>query len=83
MGYMLKKLWDKAGGFYDKPKEPLAFGALKTLIKPLEENSVASDALLRLYHLTGKAIYLEYARKTLESHLKGYKQYGIIAASKP
>ena len=78
--FMLDKLWDDAGGFYDKPKETGAFGALKLLDKPLEENSVAADALLRLHHLTGKQAYLETAKKTLEFFVSDYQRYGIIGA---
>ncbi len=77
---MLDKLWDDAGGFYDKPKETGAFGALKLLDKPLEENSVAADALLRLHHLTGKQAYLEAAKKTLEFFVSDYQRYGIMGA---
>ena len=78
--FMLDKLWDVAGGFYDKPKETGAFGALKLLDKPLEENSVAADALLRLHHLTGKQAYLEAAKKTLEFFVSDYQRYGIMGA---
>ncbi len=78
--YMLHKLWNKAGGFNDKPEETGAFGALKTLDKPLDDNSVAADAFLRLHHLTGKKKYLETARKTLEYFAPNYQRYGIMAA---
>ncbi len=78
--FMLDNLWDEAGGFYDKPKETSAFGALKLLDKPLDENSVAADAFLRLHHLTGKQNYLEVAEKTLEYFASIYQRYGIIAA---
>ncbi len=78
--FMLDKLWDDAGGFYDKQKETGAFGALKLLDKPLEENSVAADAFLRLYQLTGKQTYLEKGKKTLEYFASDYQKYGIIAA---
>jgi uncharacterized protein YyaL (SSP411 family) len=78
--FMLDALWDEAGGFYDKPKDMTAFGALKLLEKPLEENSVAADALLRLYNLTGKEVYLETAKKTLEFFTSSYRKYGITGA---
>lgn len=78
--YMLRKLWNDTGGFYDKPEETSAFGALKTLDKPLYDNSVAADAFLRLHHLTGKKEYLETARKTLEYFAPNYQRYGIMAA---
>ncbi len=78
--YMLRKLWNNTGGFYDKPEETSAFGALKTLDIPFDENSVTADAFLRLHHLTGKKKYLETARKTLEYFAPNYQRYGIIAA---
>jgi uncharacterized protein YyaL (SSP411 family) len=78
--FMLDKLWDNAGGFYDKPKDVDAFGALKLLDKPLEENSVAADAFLRLHHLTGKQAYLETAKKTLAFFASDYQRYGIMGA---
>ena len=78
--FMLDNLWDNNGGFYDKPRENDAFGALKLLEKPLNENSVAAEAFLRLYHLTGKQNYLQVAEKTLEHFASIYQQYGIMAA---
>ena len=78
--FMLNMLWDEPGGFYDKPKDMAAFGALKLLNKPLEENSVSVDAFLRLYHLTGKEVYLETAKKTLEFFSSSYQRYGITGA---
>ena len=76
--FIVDKLWSDTGAFYDKPKETGAFGALKLLDKPLEENSVAADALLRLNHLTGKQRYLETARKTLEFFVSSIQRYGIM-----
>jgi uncharacterized protein YyaL (SSP411 family) len=78
--YMLRKLRSDTGGFYDKPEETDAFGALKTLDKPLDDNSVAADAFLRLHYLTSKKEYLETARKTLEYFAPTYERYGIMAA---
>ena len=53
---------------------------MKLQDKPLEDNSVAADAFLRLYHLTGKQKYLEAAKKTLEYFASDYERYGIIGA---
>lgn len=79
--FMLNNLWDDAGGFYDRPKNAESLGALKTLDKPLDENSVAADAFLRLYYLTAKEKYLEPARRTLEHFASTYQRYGILAAA--
>ena len=77
--FMLNNLWDNIGGFYDTPKKSGAFGALKRLDKPLDENSVAAEAFLRLYHLTSKQKYLKAAKKTLEHFASIYQRYGIMA----
>ena len=78
--FMRDKLWDFKGGFYDKPEDPSAFGALKRLDKPLEENSTAAEAFLKLYHLTANNTYLETAKKTLEHFAPDAKKYGIMAS---
>jgi len=79
--FMLRKLWDrKNGGFYDKPQDSDALGALKLLDKPLEENSVAADSFLRLYHLTGNQKYLETAKRTLEFFVNNHQRYGFMGA---
>lgn len=78
--FMLDNLWDKNGGFYDKQKETGALGALKFLDKPLEENSVAAETLLRLHQLTGKRSYVDAAKKTLDFFASSYQKYGIMAS---
>jgi uncharacterized protein YyaL (SSP411 family) len=79
--FMLNNLWDGVGGFYDRPKKAEALGALKTFNKPLDENSVAADAFLRLHYLTGKKKYLRTAKRTLEHFGAAYQIYGIMAAA--
>jgi len=78
--FMVDKLWSDTGGFYDKPKETGSFGALKLLDKPLDENSVAADAFLRLHQLTGEQKYLETARKALEFFASNIQRYGIMGS---
>lgn len=79
--FVLNNLWNDAGGFYDRPKNAEALGALKALVKPFDENSIAADAFLRLHYLTGKEKYLESARRTLEHFASSYQRYGITAAA--
>jgi len=79
--FVLNNLWNDAGGFYDRPKNTEALGALKASVKPFDENSVAADAFLRLHYLTSKEKYLEPARRTLEHFASSYQRYGIIAAA--
>jgi uncharacterized protein YyaL (SSP411 family) len=78
--FLLNNLWSDTGGFYDKPKESRALGALKLLDKPLTENSVAACAFLRLHHYTGNQRYLDVARKTLEYFAPNIQRYGIMGA---
>ena len=78
--FMLTKLGDNDRGFYDKIKEADAFGALKLLDKPFNENSVAAEVFLRLSYLTGKEKYFKVAEKTLEHLAITYQRYGIIAS---
>jgi hypothetical protein len=78
--FVLNNFWNDAGGFYDRPKNAEALGALKTLVKPFDENSVAADVFLRLHYLTGKEKYLKPARRTLEHFASSYQRYGILAA---
>jgi len=77
---VLNNLWNDAGGFYDRPENTEALGALKALVKPFDENSVAADVFLRLHYLTGKERYLKPARRTLEHFASSYQRYGILAA---
>jgi len=79
--FMLNNLWNDTGGFYDRPRKAEALGALKTLNRPLDENSVAADAFLRLHYLTGKKKYLKTAKRTLEHFGSTYQRYGIMAAA--
>lgn len=79
--FMLNNLWNVKGCFYDRPIKAEALGALKTLDEPIEENSLAADAFLRLHCLTGNKTYLKTARKTLEHFASGNQRYGILAAS--
>jgi len=78
--FVLEKLLDGAGGFYDKPEEGSSLGALKLLDKPLYENSVAMDGLLRLHHLTGKQKFFEVAEHALKFFASRYQRYSIMGS---
>jgi hypothetical protein len=56
-------------------------GNLKLLKKSFEENRIAIEVFLRLYHLTGKKQYLDIAKKTITVLRSIYQKYGIIGAS--
>ena len=78
--FMLCNLWDENSGFYDKPQNGEALGALKLRDKPLEENSVAAEVFLRLYYLTGSQRYFDVAKKTLDFFALNYQRYGVMGS---
>ncbi len=79
---LIETLWDKNNwGFFDKSEYKEDIGELKTRLKPVEENSLAAENFLRLYHLTDNEKYLECAEKTLSIFAKSYENYGYFAAN--
>src|SRR5438477_380574 len=67
------------GGFFDGPSrvEP---GRLGVRERPLEENALAADGLLRLAVATGENEWRELAIRTLRSFVGEYRQWGQFAA---
>ncbi|MFA5364516.1 MAG: DUF255 domain-containing protein [Candidatus Bathyarchaeia archaeon] len=79
--FMLDRLWDAdEGGFFDKPVDGDALGALKLLDKPLEENSAAVEAMLRLHHFTGEQHFLDTAKRVLDFFAVNVQRYGVMGA---
>jgi uncharacterized protein YyaL (SSP411 family) len=77
----VQKLFDfEHGGFFDTITDPSAAGFLSRPAKPLDENSVAAQALIKLYHLTGKENYRKLADDTLKRFVEIYPQFGFMAA---
>jgi uncharacterized protein len=77
---MRDKLEDhEHGGFFDAPgqRDP---GRLAVRERPLEENALAADCLLRLAALTGDDSWRELALRTLRSFVGEYRQWGQFAA---
>jgi uncharacterized protein YyaL (SSP411 family) len=75
------KLFDfEHGGFFDTVADPSAPGFLSKPAKPLDDNSVAAHALIRLNHLTGKENYRKLAEDTLKRFVEIYPQFGFMAA---
>ena len=68
------------GGYYDSPPNPDSPGYLRRLEKPVDENSVASILLTRMYHTTGEETYIQRAKSTLEALSGRYQNYGYMAA---
>jgi uncharacterized protein len=77
---MRERLEDREqGGFFDAPekKEP---GRLARRERPLEENALAAEGLLRLAALSGEGEWRETALRTLRSFVGEYRQWGQFAA---
>jgi uncharacterized protein YyaL (SSP411 family) len=78
---MREKLEDmKDGGFFDAPEraEPGRVGLRE---KPIEDNAMAADALLRLGALTGDERWRETAVRTLRAFVGSYRAWGQFASS--
>ncbi|MEO8633410.1 MAG: DUF255 domain-containing protein [Chloroflexota bacterium] len=78
---MRKRLEDPAGGgFFDAPAraEP---GRVAIREKPIEDNAMAADALLRLATLTGDERWRETALRVLRSFGGTYRAWGQFASS--
>jgi len=75
------KLYDREhGGFFDTSIDPSAPGYLSKPAKPLDENSVASIVLVKLYYLTGEEHYRKLAEETLRRFVEIFPQFGLMAA---
>ncbi|MBI2871231.1 MAG: thioredoxin domain-containing protein [Candidatus Omnitrophica bacterium] len=89
MQLCLDHYWDKSsGGFLDR--DPRLKGAGRLLESPQRVitdsptpsgNGVAAQVLLKLYYITGKEDYRNWAQKTLEAFTNEVSGAGIFAAS--
>jgi uncharacterized protein YyaL (SSP411 family) len=79
---MLTHLADSdSGGFFDRPDDPTAPGALRTRIKPIFENSIAAEVFITLHHLTGDANDLDTGEQALLIFADEYTRYDTMAAA--
>jgi uncharacterized protein len=69
------------GGFFDAPEGRAEPGRLARRERPIEENALAADGLLRLAALTGDDEWRELALRALRSFVGEYRQWGQFAAS--
>jgi len=67
--------------FLDAPASSGEPGRLARRERPIEENALAADALLRLAALTGEDEWRELALHALRSFVGEYRQWGQFAAS--
>jgi uncharacterized protein len=69
------------GGFYDRLRDREAFGRLALADRPITENGLLAEVLLRLGALTGDRGYREQAAKTLALYADTARSAGPFAAS--
>src|SRR6266571_1626204 len=78
----IEKLCDKdTGGFYDIPLDASTLGELKMRDKPIDENSLMANGLMRLSWLLERADYATVAGKALSLFNEDYERYGVAGAS--
>jgi uncharacterized protein YyaL (SSP411 family) len=70
-----------AGGFFDAPERPGEPGRLSRRERPIEDNALAADGLLRLAALSGEDEWRELALRALRGFVGEYRQWGQFAAS--
>jgi len=80
--HLLTNLQDaKDGGFYDIPETGSDVGELRIRDKPMDENSLAAIALVRLSHITSDNLMAEAAGRALKLYTVDFERYGIMASS--
>ena len=78
----IERLSDKAiGGFFDIPLDASTLGELKMRDKPIDENSLMANGLMRLSWLLERADYATVAGKALSLFNGDYERYGVVGAS--
>ncbi len=68
------------GGFFDIDRDQAAVGHLQVREKPLSENVVAVEALLRLYHTTRNQDYRQICEAVLSAFVSTFRELGEFAA---
>jgi uncharacterized protein YyaL (SSP411 family) len=70
-----------SGGFFDTERDKEATGYLKLREKPLPENVLAVQGLLKLHQATLNDEYRQQAQRTLSAYVEGNRNYGEFAAA--
>jgi len=71
----------EGGGFFDAPEGRGEPGRLARRERPIEENALAAEGLLRLAALTGEDEWRALGLRALRSFVGEYRQWGQFAAS--
>src|SRR5580692_7015855 len=69
------------GGFYDRLEESNALGRLALRDRPITDNGIVAEALLRLHALTGDSTYRETAQRTLAVYAQRAGSAGSFGAA--
>ena len=78
---MMERFFDqKGGGFYDIEEQSEAIGHLQIREKTLADNTVAAQALVRLYQSTRNEDYRQVAEAALSVFLDTFREQGEFAA---
>ena len=78
---LVDRYFDEAGGgFFDIVADEQAVGHMRVREKPLAENMVAAQALLRLYQATRNEDYLQVVTATLSAFVETFREQGEFAA---
>ncbi|KAA1277020.1 MAG: thioredoxin domain-containing protein [SAR202 cluster bacterium] len=70
----------EGGGFFDISEQENQIGHLTVREKALADNTVAAEALIRLYQTTRNDDYRQIAEATLSAFVEGYRENGEFAA---
>jgi hypothetical protein len=71
----------KDGGFYDRAPEDSALGRLDVPDRPIGDNGLMAESLLRLAAMTGDAAYRERAERVLTLYAKTFAAAGSFGAA--
>ncbi|MCH7621749.1 MAG: thioredoxin domain-containing protein [Chloroflexi bacterium] len=78
---MVERFGDpSSGGFFDTEKDGEAVGYLKLREKPLPENVLAVQGLLKLHQATLNDEYRQLAQRALSAYVEANRNYGEFAA---
>ncbi len=78
---MVERFGDpSSGGFFDTEKDGQAVGYLKLREKPLPENVLAIQGLLKLHQATLNDEYRQLAQRALSAYVEANRNYGEFAA---
>ena len=78
--FMIEHLASDAGDFYDTPPDSETLGRLSMRQKPVKENAIAAEALIRLARITHDRRYEGIARRALAQFAGIVESQGYFAA---